>query len=73
MNVHLHKTASLSERKLLVENHLLEKKLKRQSEMQSRINALMDIISRQKATIEAQKEEIETLRGDLSYEVFAAK
>lgn len=56
MQITLHGNKSLTERKLIVENHELQKKLKRQSEMQSRINALMDVIIKQRETIAEYRE-----------------
>lgn len=47
IRIHMH-DQSLEERKLTIENHKLTKKLKKQSELQTRITALMNIITEQR-------------------------
>ena len=71
--VHLHRNALLEERKLIVENHMLQKKLKKQSDMQARINSLMDIIISQKSTIETLKSQVEELQNQLISQKLNAK
>lgn len=53
--LHMHKQ-SLDERKLIIENHEIKKKLKKQSEMQIRIATLMNIITEQREKLARYEE-----------------